>query len=144
MNLQLLPVTALLLLPCVAATQTNDEKIASGVAHARIVAARTASVVTTQACLADLSSWEAKDVADEKAKREAPEFWYEKLSTEELVRLSRESLSCGTVLKRAGHQYGASRMPLYGREFENELLWRAEAILADHFLMHEYLLRSTQ
>jgi hypothetical protein len=126
------------------AQTTVNEKSESGLANARILAARqAATVVTAPQCSADLSSWQAKDEADDKAKVEPPAFWYQKLSTEELVRLSRESVSCGSVLRRAHHQDGASMMPFHGRMFDGELLVRAEVILVDHHLMHEYLLKSS-
>jgi hypothetical protein len=126
------------------AQATVKEKDESGLASGRIIAARRAArAVTVQQCLADLSSWEAKDEADEKAKVESPDFWYAKLSTEELVRLSAESSSCSSVLRHAHRLDNASMMPLWGRMFENELLGRAEAILAEHYLMQEYLLQSS-
>src|SRR4029077_14863189 len=90
----------LLLLPAATMAQTTiNERTESGMAAARIAAARKAASVTVQQCLADLSSWRAKDNADDKARAKASNFWYGKLSTEELVRLSRESLSFGSVLR---------------------------------------------
>jgi hypothetical protein len=136
----------LLLLPTCTMAQTSvNEKAESGLANARILAAKqAASAVTAPQCLADLSSWEAKDEADDKAKVEPPAFWDQKLSTEELIRLSRESVSCGSVLRHAHHQDSASMMPFYGRTFDAELLARAETILVEHYLMHEYLLKSSE
>jgi hypothetical protein len=136
----------LCLLPACAIAQTTvNDKMESGTANARIIAARkAASGVTAQQCLAELSSWEAKDNADDKAKIESPAFWYQKLSTEELVRLSSESASCGSVSRHAHNREGASMMPFYGRMFDAELLTRAESILVDHHLMHEYLLKSSE
>ena len=137
---------SLLLLPaCTIAQTTMNEKMESGTATARITAARkAASAVTAPQCLADLSSWEAKDNADDKAKVESPAYWYQKLSTEELVRLSSESASCGSALRHAHNREDASMMPVYGRMFENELVGRAEAVLVEHHLMHEYLLKSSE
>jgi hypothetical protein len=137
---------AFLVLPvCTMAQTTVNETMESGTATARIVAARrAASVVTAPQCLADLSSWEAKDEADNKAQVESPAFWYEKLSTEELVRLSAESSSCSSVLRHAHRLENASMMPLWERMFETELLGRAEALLVEHHLMHEYLLKSSE
>ena len=80
MNRRLMLCVALLF-PVTTMAQTTTE---SDVAVARITAARKAASVTAQQCLADLSSWRAKDTADDKAKVKAPSFWYEKLSTEEL------------------------------------------------------------
>jgi len=114
-------------------------------AHARIIAARNAaSAVTAQQCVADLSSWEARDEADDNAKVESPSFWHQKVSTEELVRLSQESVSCSSALRHAHHKADASMMPYYGRMFDGELLSRAEAVLVEHHLMHEYLLKSSE
>lgn len=137
---------ALLLLPVAALAQTTvEEKSNSGLAFARLFAARkAASVVTAQQCLADSSSWEAKDGADERAKVEAPAYWYEKLSTEELVRLSSETVSCSTALRHAHHEGDSLVMVGYGRRFDSELLSRAEAVLHDHYLMHEYLLKGSE
>jgi hypothetical protein len=135
----------LLLLPVAALAQTVEVKSESGLANARLMAARNAaSGVTAQQCLADLASWDAKNQADERAKVKAPAIWYEKLSTEELVRLSSETVPCSTALRHA-HYVSDSRVMIgYGRMFDNELLNRAEAVLRDHHLMHEYLLKSSE
>ena len=69
---------------------------------------------------------------------------YEKLSAEELVRLSRESLSCGSVLRHAHHREDLPMTASYGLAFENELVGRAEAVLVEHYLMREYLLKSSE
>jgi hypothetical protein len=127
------------------AQTTVNEKMESGTANARIIAARkTASAVTAQQCLADISSWDTKDNADEKANVQQPNWWYQKLSTEELVRLSSESASCNTALRHARHVGDSRVMTSYGRMFDAELLSRAEAILVEHHLMHEYLLKSSE
>ena len=145
MSRRLLAYVALLLLPaCTMAQTTVDEKIESETARNRITAARTAASVTVQQCVADLSSWEARDEADDKANIESFAYWYQKLSTEELVRLSRESLSCSSALRHAHRRADASMMPAYGRMFDGELLGRAEAVLVEHHLMHAYLLRSSE
>jgi hypothetical protein len=82
----------LFLLPAATMAQTTvDERKESEMANARIMEARKVASVTAQRCLANLSSWRAKDNADDKAKVKAPSFWYEKLSTEELVRHSRDN-----------------------------------------------------
>ena len=76
MNRQLTLYVVLLLLPAATMAQTTvDEKMESGMAHARIISARKAASVTAQQCLTDLSSWRAKDNADDKAKVKAPHFW---------------------------------------------------------------------
>jgi hypothetical protein len=150
MRRRLIIYVALLLLPsCTMAQKTVDVEMESGTGHARIIAARkAASTVTAQQCIADLSSWEARDDADkkanEKAKIESPDSWYQKLSTEELVRLSSESLFCGSVLRHAHHGVDVPLLTDYGRAFDGELLGRAEAVLVEHHLMHEYLLKNLQ
>jgi hypothetical protein len=145
MNCRLVLSVALFLLPVAISAQTTNDKIESGTARARLLAARNAaSAVTAQQCLADISSWNAKDDADEKANVKDPSWWYQKLSTEELVRLSSESTFCMGVLRHA-HRVGDSRViGSYGRMFYGELLDRAEALLAEHHLMHEYLLKSSE
>jgi hypothetical protein len=130
-----------LLFPVTTMAQTTTE---SDVAVARITAARKAASITAQQCLADLSSWRAKDTSDDKAKVKAPGFWYEKLSTEELVRRSRESISCGSILRHTQHREDSPMMTSYGLAFEDELVGRAEAVLVEHHLMHEYLLKSSK
>jgi len=146
MNRRLIRSAALLLLPVATMAQTTvDERMESGMAHARIIAARkAASAVTAPQCSADLSSWDAKDDADEKAKIEQPNWWCQKLSTEELVRLSSESVSCRTALRHAHHPGDSRVMCSYGSMFDKELLGRAEAILVEHHLMHEYLVKSSE
>ena len=137
---------AFLLLPLAALAQTTVEQNAeSGLAHARLVAARTvAKSITAPQCLADLSSWETKDEADDKAKVEQPNLWYQKLSTEELVRLDAESIHCTGVLRHTHHKEDSAMMPYFGRSFALELIDRAEAVLAEHHLMQEYLLKSSE
>ena len=145
MNRRFTLYVALLWLPAGTMAQTTvDERTESGIASARIAAARKAASVTAQQCLADLSSWRAKDNADDKAKVKEPNFWYEKLSTEELVRRARESISCGSVLRHTTRRDDSPMMTGYGLAFEDELVSRAEAVLVDHHLMHEYMLKSSK
>lgn len=146
MNCRFVLSVALLLLPVAISAQTTaNEKIESGTAHARIIAARkSASAVTAQQCLADISTWDAKEDADEKANVKDPSWWYQKLPTEELVRLSSVSTFCSGVLRHARRVGGSRVMSSYGRMFYGELLGRAEALLAEHHLMHEYLLKSSE
>ena len=145
MHCRLTLYSALFFLPAATMTQTTvDERKESEMANARIMAARKVASVTAQRCLANLSSWRAKDNADDKAKVKAPSFWYEKLSTEELVRRSRESISCGSVLRHTPHREDSPMMTSYGLAFEDELVSRAEAVLVRHHLMHEYLLKSSE
>jgi hypothetical protein len=145
MNRRLTLYVALLLLPAATMSQTTvDERMESEMANARIIAAGKAASVTAQKCLANLSSWRAKDNADDKAKAKVPHFWYERLSTEQLVRLSRESISCGSVLRHTQQREDSPMMTSYGLAFEDELVSRAEAVLVEHYLMHEYLLKSSK
>jgi hypothetical protein len=145
MNRRLTLYVALLWLPAGTMAQTTvDERTESGIASARIAAARKAASVTAQQCLGDLSSWRAKDSADDKAKVKTPSFWYEKLPTEELVRRSRESISCSSVLRHTPHREDSPMMTSYGLAFEDELVSRAEAVLVEHHLMHKYLLKSSE
>jgi hypothetical protein len=146
MNCRLVLSVALLLLPVAMAAQTTtNDKMESGTANARIIAARkAASAVTVQQCLADLSSWGARDNADDKAKAGNPNFWYQKVSTEALVQLSTESLYCGPVLRRVHRRNDVPLMHDYEAMFSSELLHRAEAVLLEHHLMHEYLLKSSE
>jgi hypothetical protein len=101
------------------------------------------AVPTTQQCLVDLSSWTIRADADEKMKVEPPNWWFQKLSTEELERLSHEMLSCATLLRRAHHQGEMVMVLLYERQLDGELLSRAKGILDDHSLMNEYLLKTS-
>jgi hypothetical protein len=137
---------ALLFLPTATMAQTSPgEKTESGMANAQLIAARkAASAVTARQCLADLSSWEAKDSADEKTKVKQPNWWYQKLSTEKLARLAQETVVCFSALRLAHQRDDALMMPSYGRMFDRELLDRAEAVLVERHLMHEYLLKSSK
>jgi hypothetical protein len=83
-------------------------------------------VVTAPQCLEDLSSWETKD-EDNKAKVELPNLWYQKLSTEELVRLDAEGTYCTLPLRHAHHKEEAQTMPYFGRSFAAELIGKMVA-----------------
>jgi hypothetical protein len=76
--------------------------------------------------------------------RKTTNFWYEKLSTEELVRRARESISCGSILRHTTRRDDSPMMTSYGLAFEDELVSRAEAVLVEHHLMHEYMLKSSK
>jgi hypothetical protein len=131
-----LPVTA----------QSIEEKMTEHLANARVLAAKTRSPVTTQQCNADLSSWEARNVADG-PKVDSPNIWYEKLSTEELLRLEAVSLSCGekhfplSVSEARDHKFN---FIMWHGTFAMVLLFRAENILEDHGLYHKYLLEPSR
>jgi hypothetical protein len=132
-----------LLLPLALPAQTNYfEPTAEGLAKARLFAASHArGKFTTAQCLADLASWDANDDANSKAKDKMENWWYQKLSTEELARLDREAGYCVGVLRVTHRREDALQMTLFDSSFLLELGGRAEAILADHHLMQEYLLR---
>jgi hypothetical protein len=136
----------LLLLPTVISPQaTINEKLESGTAYARIVAARNgAKAVTAEQCLSNLSSWQATDEADRKSKVAQPNWWYQKLSTEELARLSADSHYCFPVLLGSRRQHEASLIIDYAPLFSTELLRRAEGVLIKHHLVNEYLLMSSE
>jgi hypothetical protein len=143
MNLRLSAVAVFLLLASATKAQTTEVKMDSGLASARIVAARKTIPLSAQQCLANLSVWKSNDAADEKLKVEAPAWWYQKLSTEELVRLSSQSLACGSTLQR-DHQQDQSLMRNYCLAFTTQLLFRAENVLTDNYLMNAYLLRPSR
>jgi hypothetical protein len=108
-------------------------------ARARGIAASKGGPVTAQQCTADLSRWEAMDAADEKSKAGSPNLWHEKLSTEVLLRLEAESQECALITPISDHY---RMLQYYARlaAFATTLRLRAENILADHSLYHEYLL----
>jgi hypothetical protein len=101
------------------------------------------AVPTTEQCLADLNSWAIRADSDEKKKITPPNWWFQKLSTEELERVTHEMSSCISLLRRAHHQEEMVTVLFYERELENELLNRAKEVLTDHFLMNEYLLKTS-
>lgn len=136
----------LLLLPVAALAQTTAEETSpSGLANSRLIAARkAASSVTAKQCQTDLSNWQRRDAADDKANIKQPNLWVQKLSTEELVRLDSESAFCSSLLRHANRPTYAEMDLLYGRMFAGELLNRAEAVLLERHLMQEYLLKRSQ
>jgi hypothetical protein len=146
MNRPCMLAAILLLLPVTALAQTTVEQISrSGLANSRLIAARkAASSVTAKQCQADLLSWQRRNEADEKANVKQPNWWVQKLSTEELVRLDSESAFCSSLLRHANRPTYAEMELLYGRMFAGELLNRAEAVLIERLLMQEYLLKGSQ
>jgi hypothetical protein len=116
-----------------------DARMNEGMARARGIAASRNSLATTELCTADLSRWEAMDVDDKKAKADSPNYWYEKLSTEELLRQTAEIQKCALITPFSDHD---RQLQLYMRlaEFSMTLRFRAENILIDNKLYHEYLL----
>jgi hypothetical protein len=120
-----------------------DARMNEGMARARGIAASKGSPVTSQQCTANLSKWEAMDATDEKAKTSSPNLWHEKLSTEELLRLETESQKCALITPLSDHY---RMLQFYTRlaTFATTLRFRAENILADHSLYHEYLLATSR
>ena len=80
------------------------------------------------------------DAYDDKTKADAPNFWYEKLSTEELLRLTVESGNCITIIIPFRNLIRMLQFYSHQAEFNLELRSRAQSILYDHGLYHEYLL----
>jgi hypothetical protein len=107
-------------------------KLAEGMASAHVAAAHSAEAESPSICLADISTWEKRDAADQKAKKHL--WWYQLLSTEELIRLDNEAARC---IGRPDIE------ALYSSLFQRELLSRAEAVLRDNQLLNEYLMRPT-
>ena len=146
MNRPCMLAAILLLLPVTALAQTAADQISqSGLANSKLIAARkAASSVTAKQCQADLSNWQRRDAADDKANVKQPNLWVQKLPTEELVRLDSESASCSSLLRRANRPTYAEMDLLYGRMFAGELLNRAEAVLSERHLLQEYLSKRSQ
>lgn len=116
-----------------------ESRMNEHMASARLIAAERRPSVTSKQCTADMASWDDRDDADDKAKVQAPNYWFEKLSTEELMRLSRESTAC------SAHYSGpqSTKFLNYSGVLEIELFNRAEAILRNHGLIHELLLETS-
>lgn len=117
-----------------------EARMNEAMARARVLAAEKSSPVTAQQCMADVSRWEAMDASDDKTKADAPNFWYEKLSTEELLRLTVESRNCITIIIPFRNLIRMLQFYSHQEEFNLELRSRAQSILNDHGLYHEYLL----
>jgi len=133
-----------------ASSQTQDERdkrwqeeqgqrFEEAMAGDRITAARKLVPVTTKQCQADLASWLTRDEEDNRKKIDADNYWFQNVSSEELVRMTSEALSCKSRK--------VSRLPRDRAAFTNfqvsflfELLSRAEAILRRHHFMKEYSL----
>jgi hypothetical protein len=126
-------------------TLPSDERLADQ----RIATASKRVPVTIKQCLADISSWQEKDSLDEKAKVDPSNYWYEKLSTEELLRLNAESSSCVSKLlwdqnRDRNHSSEITTILIYGKSFSSELLSRARSVILDHYLSHEWLLKGSK
>jgi hypothetical protein len=131
-----------LILALAGTAKSQEARSESSQAQERITMAHMATP-TTEQCLADLNAWTIRANADDKMKIQPPNWWFQKLSTEELERLTHEMTSCTTLLRRAHHQEEMVMVLLYERQLDNELLSRAKEILGDHFLMNEYLLKTS-
>jgi uncharacterized protein YcfL len=119
----------------------SESQLNEGMASARLIAAERMQPVTSKQCVADMAGWEARNESDTKANVQAPDYWYEKFSTEELMRLSRESVAC------SGHMANGlqrAKFLSYDGQFLSELYGRAEAILRNHGLIHELLLETSR
>jgi hypothetical protein len=123
---------------------TNMDTQASQIAYARVAKARQAVRISLETCTADLSGWDARDTEDDRSKAEQPNWWYQKLSTEELVRLSGEAASCPAIFRSANDKARAHSASNWRGLFDATLLYRAEAVIADHHLMNDYLLSTSR
>jgi hypothetical protein len=123
---------------CVFGQDSVESRVTEWKARGRALLAERVPSVTAKQCLSDITSWAARDDADTKAKVNSPDYWYEKLSTEEVMRLAAESLSCWRIIDRNGH----ATLVGYELRFNVELWARAKAILIRHDLLHELLLES--
>jgi hypothetical protein len=118
--------------------QDIETKQREGLAYSRLGAAKQTPAVTHAQCSAMLTEWQQRDKGD----RSNSTFWFERLSTEELTRLSRMALACEQEdYQRYRHRedYGeALRFAMYALQFHSQLLFRAETVLHDHALIEEY------
>jgi hypothetical protein len=128
-----------LIIPVMAQNPSSE-----ALAQKRVLRAGEPPSFTINQCLADLSSWNAKDDTDNKAKVEHPNYWYEKLSTEELIRLATECFVCFGTFQRALRRDDVVFVMLHERLFNIELRWRATNVLRDHGLFHEWLLKGAK
>lgn len=64
-----------------------ESRIAEATAGDRLTVAERFPIVTSKQCVAALASWESREQTDVTTKVKEPDYWYEKLSTEELARL---------------------------------------------------------
>jgi hypothetical protein len=97
--------------------------------------------VTKQQCYAELRSWESKGST---LSGQQKDYWTYQLSTEELIKLSTEAIYCESLLKSEASLKMQMRLADHGVLFSTELLSRAENIIIDQQLVHEYLMRGSK
>jgi uncharacterized protein YcfL len=119
----------------------SESQLNERIASARLIAAEQMPSVTSKQCVADVASWEARNDTDVATKVQEPSYWYEKLSTEELVRLSSETISCHKI--STPYSIVSTKMSVWDGVFRLQLYFRAETILRNHGLIHELLLETS-
>jgi hypothetical protein len=118
-----------------------ENRVAEATAGDRLTAAERYPIITSQQCVADLASWESRNQTDVAVKVTEPNYWYEKLSTEELAKLSKEAFSCQTISTEYSVTF--SKMSVWSDYFQEQVYLRAEAVLRSHGLIHELLLETS-
>jgi hypothetical protein len=126
----------MLLSASVIGQDSPESRINEATAWARLNAAELVVPITSKQCAADMSSWAARNEVDAKSNGQAPQYWYDTLSTEELARMSSESTAC------AGQANTTEKVAwlIYEAAFMNEFALRSDTILRKHGLIHELLL----
>lgn len=108
-------------------------------AYARLIAAHKLPTVTHGQCFSAQGDWLERDKTD---KQNGP-YWFQQVSTEELIRMASLSTACATEGGQ-GENPNATSIAAFvarSRQFDYVLLTRAEAVLHNHALIEEYLLR---
>jgi hypothetical protein len=131
----------LLAMLCIASAHPRQQasQLNEKLAYARLIAAHKLPTVTRGQCFNAQGDWLERDKSD---KEDGP-YWYQKVSTEELVRMASLSTACGTEA-RQGQNSNATSVAAFvarSRQFDNVLLNRAESVLYNHSLIEEYLLQ---
>jgi len=110
-------------------------------AYARLIATHTLPTVTHGQCYGAQGDWLERDTAKDGYKKDGP-YWYQRLSTEELVRMASLSTACATEEIQNQSNPNATSVAAFvarTRQFEYVLLNRAETVLHNHALTEEYL-----
>jgi hypothetical protein len=133
----------LLALLCIASAHPRQQapQLNEKLAYARLVAAEKLPTVTHAQCFSAQGDWLERDKTD----KESP-YWYEKVSTEELVRIASLSTACANeaIQGQNPNATGATSIAAFvarSRQFDHVLLDRAESVLHNHSLIEEYLLQ---
>jgi hypothetical protein len=126
---------------CIASTHARQQAppFNESLAYARLIAAHKLPTVTHGQCVSAQGDWLERDKAD----KENGPYWYQKVSTEELIRMASLSTACGTEAIQ-GQNPNATSVAAFvarSRQFDYVLLTRAEAVLHNHALIEEYLLQ---